>query len=59
MAGVTATLNEKGEAAVNGVPTYLQTCDLEDATVLATRELTWTLIRSMSIQEDDDNGNAS
>ncbi|XP_045106952.1 eukaryotic translation initiation factor 4E-binding protein Mextli-like isoform X5 [Portunus trituberculatus] len=59
LAGVTATLSEQGEAAISGVPTYMQKCDLEDASVLATRELTWTLIRSMSIQEDDDNGNAS
>ncbi|XP_042221159.1 eukaryotic translation initiation factor 4E-binding protein Mextli-like isoform X2 [Homarus americanus] len=57
LAGVVATLNEKGEAAVNGVPSYLQASDLEDAAVLAKRELRWTLIRTMSTTEEDDNGN--
>ncbi|XP_050720530.1 eukaryotic translation initiation factor 4E-binding protein Mextli-like isoform X2 [Eriocheir sinensis] len=59
LAGVTATLTEQGDMALNGTPSYLQACDLEDGTALAKKELTWTLIRSLSIAEDDDNGNAS
>ncbi|XP_045605406.2 eukaryotic translation initiation factor 4E-binding protein Mextli [Procambarus clarkii] len=57
LSGVVATLNEQGEAAVNGVLTYLQASDLEDAAVLAKRELRWTLVRTTSTTEEDDNGN--
>ncbi|XP_053651044.1 eukaryotic translation initiation factor 4E-binding protein Mextli isoform X6 [Cherax quadricarinatus] len=57
LSGVVATLNEQGEAAVNSVPSYLQASDLEDAAVLAKRELRWTLVRTMSTTEEDDNGN--
>ncbi|XP_071535702.1 eukaryotic translation initiation factor 4E-binding protein Mextli isoform X4 [Panulirus ornatus] len=59
LSGVVATLNEQNEAAVNGVPTYLQAGDLEDAAVLSKRELRWTLIRTMSTTEEDDNGNSA
>lgn len=58
-AGVVATLNEQGDAALNAVPTYLQASDLEDAAALAKRELRWTLVRTMSTTEEDDNGNNS
>ncbi|XP_042883125.1 eukaryotic translation initiation factor 4E-binding protein Mextli-like isoform X6 [Penaeus japonicus] len=56
-AGVVATLNEQGDAALNAMPTYLQASDLEDAAALAKRELRWTLVRTMSTTEEDDNGN--
>ncbi|XP_047471879.1 eukaryotic translation initiation factor 4E-binding protein Mextli-like isoform X5 [Penaeus chinensis] len=58
-AGVVATLNEQGDAALNAMPTYLQASDLEDAAALAKRELRWTLVRTMSTTEEDDNGNNS
>lgn len=51
------TLNEKGENALDSVPTYLQACDLEDAVGLLKRDLKWTLVRTMSTTEEDDNGN--
>lgn len=57
LTGLGVTLNEKGENALDSVPTYLQACDLEDAVGLLKRDLKWTLVRTMSTTEEDDNGN--
>lgn len=51
------TLSEKGDNALDAVPTYLQESDLEDAVTLLKRDLKWTLVRTMSTTEEDDNGN--
>ncbi|KAK3863600.1 hypothetical protein Pcinc_030644 [Petrolisthes cinctipes] len=59
LSAVVATLNEQGERSINSVPTYLQVSDIEDAEDLAARELRWTLIRTLSTTEDDDNGNTN
>ncbi|XP_064098807.1 eukaryotic translation initiation factor 4E-binding protein Mextli-like isoform X4 [Macrobrachium nipponense] len=58
LTGLVATLNENGENALNSIPTYLQVSDVEDAAVLLKRDLKWTLVRTMSTtEEDDNNGN--
>jgi len=54
---VVATLNELGEKSLNAVPTYLQPADVVDAPSLLARELRWSLLRTMSTVDDDDNGN--
>ncbi|XP_068235739.1 eukaryotic translation initiation factor 4E-binding protein Mextli isoform X2 [Palaemon carinicauda] len=60
LTGLVATLNENGEHALNSIPTYLQVSDVEDATVLLKRDLKWTLVRTMSTtEEDDNNGNGN
>ncbi|KAK7078067.1 hypothetical protein SK128_021783 [Halocaridina rubra] len=57
LTALVATLNEKGDNALDAVPTYLQEGDLEDAAALLKKELKWTLVRTMSTTEEDDNGN--
>lgn len=52
---VVATLNELGEKSLNAVPTYLQPVDVVDAPTLLSRDLRWTLLRTMSTVDDDDN----